>query len=51
MPRIHLSLRDDDKKSIGTLNLSNTLVMIEEGDDGDADDFLSFLQLSEEVHF
>ena len=50
IPRMYLSLHNDENKCIGTLNLSNSLVMIEEGDKEDVDDFLGGLQLNQEVY-
>ena len=49
IPRMHLSLLDDGDSSINGLNLGNSVVMIEEGDEEDIDDFLSCLRLNQEV--
>ena len=49
IPRMHLSLLKDGNSSISGLNLGNSLVMIEEGDDESIDEFLDCLQLDQEV--
>ena len=49
IPRMCLSLCNVGNDTISSMDLENSLIMIEEGDEEELDHFLDFLQLSQEV--